>query len=234
MGYSIGLFARNEGLQVAMWDFMEREYRPHWRIRGRPEGPCYSSPPRLNVDYVHGKHVLGIDYGACGGFERGYGFALVRWMALKVGRSRRSFKEPKVKFQEPVPYMSYDSEALWPILVKPLSSVPKALRWCCVDRYGVKLDPTTYDDFIFDIPDHEAFKKAQIDACKKHGIDPDNWPAPENEPKGVRWKIHDTRARLLWPEIQKVIEPIRVELKRLDTQWCKEAHVGKLPAMRVG
>jgi len=219
MGYSLGVHARSVGLQKKMLAFMKKEYRPHWQIRNlKNYKDCYSSEPREDLAYFHGKCIIGIDYNAAG-FERGYAFTLTRWMALQVSMSRRSFKDPKVTFPEPVPFMVYDGCDAWPVLLKPLSAVPKNIRWCCVDRFGMKLDVTSTEDYVFDIPDLQAFNKAHAEACKHHGIDPTKpWPNPE--PEGIRWKIRDTRQRLLWPEVKKVIAPMRTEMKRLDKAWA--------------
>jgi hypothetical protein len=220
MGYSLGVHARSTALQKKMLAFMEKEYRPHWKIRNlKGYTDCYSSAPRADLDYFQGKRVIGIDYNA-GGFERGYAFTLTRWMALRVGTLRRSFKDPKVSFPEPVPFMVYDGYESWPVLQKSLSSVPKDVRWCCVDRFGMKLDVTAVEDYVVEIPDSKAWNKAHAEACTRHGIDPTKpWPNPE--PKGIRWKIHDTRNRLLWPEVKKVLAPMRAEMKRLDAAWAK-------------
>jgi len=219
MGYSIGIHVRSKELQKKMLAFMEKEYRPHWKIRDlRNYTDCYSSPPQADLDYFQGKCIIGMDFNASG-FERGYVFTLVRWMALKVAKTRRVFKEPEVTFAEPVPFMIYDGCDSWPVLLKPLSEVPQKVRWCCVDRYGMKLDVTQAEDYVFELPDMKAFEKAQREACKKHGINPDNWP--KDEPEGVRWKIRDTRMRLLWPQVKVVLAPMRAEMKRLDRAWFR-------------
>lgn len=221
MGYSVGIHVQSVHLQKKMLAFMEKEYRPHWQIRGlKNYTDCYSSPPREDLDYFQGKCIIGMDYNAAG-FERGYVFTLARWMALKVAKTRRVFKNPKITFDGPVPFMIYDGCDSWPVLVKSLSAVPKEIRWCCVDRYGMKLDISQVEDYVFELPDEGAFEKAQRKACKKHGINPDNWPLREDEPEGVRWKIHDTRLRLLWPEVKKVLAPMRAEMRRLDQAWAR-------------
>lgn len=221
MGYSIGIHVQNKKLQRMMLDFMEKEYRPHWQVRGlKDEKDCFTGPPSDNLDYFDGKCIIGIDFNAAG-WERGYAFTLVRWLALKVGKTRKTFKYPtKATFDEPVPYMVYDGVEAWPVLERPLSSVSKNLRECCVDRYGMKADKISTEDFIWDLEDDDSFSEAQREACKRHGIDPDKpWPKPE--PEGVRWKIHETRQRLLWPEVKKILVPMRDEMKRLDKAWIR-------------
>lgn len=216
MGYSVGIDVQSVHLQKKMLTFMEKEYRPHWQIRGRKNTDCYSSPPRVDLDYFQGKCIIGMDYNAAG-FERGYVFTLARWMALKVAKTRRVFNDPQVTFEEPVPYIVYDNYNLWPVLVKPLSAVPKKIRWCCVDRYGMKLSITQTEDYVFELPDEKAFEKAHRKACEKHGIEPNSQVISSV----ARERIRDTRMRLLWPEVKKVLAPMRAEMKRLDQAWAR-------------
>lgn len=219
MGYSLGVHARSQELRERMLDFMATEYRPHWRVRGVAERPCYSSPPGENPSYCHGPHLVGLDFNASG-FERGYAFALIRWMALRVGRKTRKFTgegEVGHTFESPVPYMLYDTEK-WPLLQMALGDTPEKLRWCCVDSLGLRLEASGTTDFVHELhPD--VVLAAQVETCRRHGIDPDNWPEPSEEPPGIRWKIHDTRMAILEPELRGVIEPIRVELRRLSEAW---------------
>lgn len=217
MGYSVGIHVQNVHLQQKMLAFMEKEYRPHWQIRGlKNYTDCYSSPPRVDLDYFQGKCIIGMDYNA-GGFERGYVFTLARWMALKVAKTRRTFDDPEVIFEKPVPYVVYDGCDSWPVLVKPLSAVPKIIRWCCVDRYGMKLSITQADDYVFELlPDVKAFEEAHQKACEKHGVKPNSLISFV-----TRERIRDTRLRLLWPEVKKGLAPMRAEMKRLDQAWAK-------------
>lgn len=220
MGYSMGIHVRSKELQEKMLAFMGKEYRPHWKVRNlKNYTDCYSSEPQADLDYFQGKCIIGMDFNASG-FERGYAFTLCRWMALKVGKTRKVFKDPKITFEEAVPYMVYDGCDSWPVLAKPLSSVPKKVRWCCVDRFGMKLDVTQAEDYVFEIPDAQAFNKAHAEACWRHGIDPHKpWPNPE--PKGIREKVRNERMRLLWPEVKEILAPMRAEMKRLDAAWAK-------------
>jgi hypothetical protein len=218
MGVSIGIQAASSKAQQRMLDFMGKEYRPHWQVLNLKDAPCYSSPPIHNPSYVSGKTVIGIDFNAAG-FERGYAFALTRWMALRVGKTKRKFEDPKADFATPVPYMIYDGSDYWPVLQQPISKVSSSLQWCCVDRYGMKLDRSGYDDFWLDVSPQE-FQNAQARAYHRFGIGKDwPWKKPSDEPPNIRMRIRKEQARLLWPEIKKVVAPLRAELKRLDQAW---------------
>ncbi len=222
MGASIGIHAVSAKARQRMLDFMAKEYRPHWQIRGYEERDCFSSPPIEDPWGIQGRSVIGIDYKG-GGFERGYAFVLTRWMALKISKTRSTFKDPKVGFKKPVPYMIYDGIDHWPVLQQPLSKTPKKLHWCCVDRYGLKLDPSSYDDFVFDVKGAPGrLNEARAEANKKFGIEGDwPWKDIKDEPPTLRWDIHDEWLRILWPEIQEVVAPIQAEMRRLDTAWAQ-------------
>ena len=217
MGYSVKVRAKNKELQKKMLEFMRAEYRPHWQIRPRPRWwpknyqDCYSSPPLENS--YSGRAFIEIAYNASG-FERGYVFTLIRWMALQVGATRLSFKDPKVRFPEPVPFMVYEDEA-WPVLCQSLSAVPKNLRWCCVDRFGMKLK---FDEnYISELPGANTFSRANAKARKRYGA-----VSQEDFARltlSTHQKIQDARNRLLWPGIKKIMAPIRAEMKRLDKAW---------------
>jgi hypothetical protein len=227
MGYSIGIHARSKALQQRMLEFMDKEYRPHWQIRelSKVKGlenyqDCFASEPMADSSYFHGKNVIGIDFNAHG-FERGYAFILVKWVALQVGTTRWVFKDPKISFKDPVPFMSYDGDENWPVLLQPLSSVPKHVRWCCVDRYGMKLDKTRYEEFVMDWildPEGKFWAATHEEACRKHAVPNDPLAPVDNR---VRQKIINTRMTLLWPHIKEVVAPIRTEMKRLDRAWAK-------------
>lgn len=222
MGYSIGLHARSKAQQRKMLDFMEKEYRPHWQIRDLKDyTTCYSSPPTDDPSYCHGKTIIGIDFN-CAGFERGYIHTLVKWMALKVGTQRSTFTEPKARFKSPVPCMTYDGDSPWPILVKDPETVPKKLRWCCVDKYGMRLHPSGAADYVFDLKDPDSYEKASREARRKLGLPetPGYSPSSKEERELFREAIDETQC-ILWPQVQELLIPIRTEMKRLDLAWAE-------------
>jgi hypothetical protein len=138
-------------------------------------------------------------------------------MALQVGVRRSTFKEPEVKFPSPVPCMTYDGDPPWPILVKSPEKVAKNLRWCCVDNLGMRLHPSWSDDFVFELKDPEAYIKAMTAAQTKYGIT----PGIHISDKNIFWEIKDEANRILWPQVQEVIKPMRVEMERLNQAWVK-------------
>jgi len=215
MGYSIAATARNIRLQQKMLNFMSKEYRSHWEISSKVEQPCYSSAPTSDLSYIKGKNLIGLDYNSgCPGFERSYAYTLVKWMTLKVGKTRKSFKE--FTFDYPVPYMLVDDEEeFWPVLIEPKHNFPENIRWACCDQYGVtKHCPL---DLIFEL-DQEVTLETKKLACQKHNVVYAEW---SNESQNVKEAIHETWVKLLWPKIQLILKPIRIEMQRLDQIWDK-------------
>lgn len=148
MGYSIGVEARNSVLRDRMLRFTNREYRRHGQLLGMLKLPSYSTEPRafgeLSYSLAGGAkaaRVLGLDYGSgLYGFEREYAYAVVRWMALKVGARRRVFTDPALTFPRGVPCLLTE-DSVWPIVVSPKTTVAPELAWCCTDELGVPLLP---------------------------------------------------------------------------------------------
>lgn len=200
-----------------MLSFMEKEYRPHWKIRGHKDTGCYTGEPTDDPAYCHGKTIIGIDYGPVGGFERGYAYTLVRWMALQVGTRRTVFKEPKARFRKPVPCMTYDGDSPWPILVKDPEKVPESLRWCCVDQWGMRLHPSGVDDYMFELQDPDVYIKAIHEAQRKFGLTASDQATAKN--RDLFWKARDEANRILWPQVKEILAPMWTEMKRLDAAW---------------
>jgi len=96
---------------------------------------CYSCPSwdRKNgeLSYDHGKISLGFDYGSCCDPERHYVHAILRWMALKVGKLRM------FKGIGSIPYTVYDGYEATPIITGvSRKEIPEKYRWALYDRYG--------------------------------------------------------------------------------------------------
>ena len=208
MGYSISVRARSEALAIHMERFFEREYRTWQQVWGQEEGDPYSSQPHRDIDYAPSdsrKTLIGIDYGAIHGYERLYAYTLVRWIALKIGRKRRSFTEPKVKLDAAVPYLIYDVETGWPILVRPMSEMAKELRWCCCDELGLPLKPPLELQFEVDAPIRtEAFAKA-LAKFGSHGHETSEYAI-----------------ELMTEQLLPLMNPLHVEMQRLDQLWQQE------------
>lgn len=144
MGYSIATPVRSEKAHREMLAFLKENYRPWGKVIGNDDAGGYITEPTSDLSYDHSKRKIGFDYNASGG-ERQYAFAIVRWIALKVGR-RTAAKTP---------YYVYDGHERVGILVRqePLAEdVPDVtdcepgLAYCVLtDSTGYRLNER---DFI--------------------------------------------------------------------------------------
>ncbi len=128
MGYTVTAPVRSKQAWSKMLAFLERNYRTWPALNGRPKGASYiRGPIGDDFSYDHGKQRIGFDYNCFGG-EREYMLALVRWIALRVGRKRGGR-----------PYYLYDGglEGVIGIVLK--KPIPKEAT--LTDRWGVPIDP---------------------------------------------------------------------------------------------
>lgn len=141
MGYSVAARASDKATLRRMIAFMEEHYREPHEVFGREHD--YSrlahnlGPKAERLSYDSNRLSLGFDYNACEP-ERDYIFAVVRWMALKMGALKK-FKEVGE-----VPYVAYDGGRCagdrWPVLTKKAwgRKVPECWAWTVTDSVGFK------------------------------------------------------------------------------------------------
>lgn len=223
MGYSVGIDVRNDRLAKRMLKFMGKNYRKWSAVRG--EGPETISTRELSDDISYGqrKGVIGFDYAShCHGWEQTYLFCLARWVALKVGRTKRKFTlddgARTFEFDEPLHYITYDGCEDWPSIVvsdaREAMKVSKDRRWCCCDEYGVYVNARVNsilsmraESLIFDPKVAEAFSRD----LKKLKIVPGSRDS-------IR-KMEALRAKHAKPEIDRMLPIVRNEIVRLDGLW---------------
>ncbi len=243
MGYSISVNCKSKKTQKQMLEFLEENFR-HWAVvLGGKDDVRYITDPMDDLSYAHGKTQIGFDYGAGFSFdntERGYYYGLLRWIALKIGRKRKVIRSPgneTWRFDEPVPYITYDGYDHWPVL---LDKPDKPLRWCWVDKYGIKRCKDTLAEEYGALVHELLTKPAPKEKGKPRGIiiDPrvmemyegGKGPAVQ-EFMGVMMPHFTIEARiiivkkLLWDEVKKRVKPARDELKRLDKLWSEHVQV---------
>lgn len=199
MGYSLSVRAQSEALADRMVQFFEREYRPFYEVWGLDQDEQYSTVPDRDFSYRPDEDeddpkLIGIDYNAAG-YERLYVHTLVRWMALKIGQRQSAFES--ATFDTPVPFTYYDAERD-PVLAQPLDVTPEKDRQYCVDAYGIRLKPP--GDLLSEI-DGDRYAQAHAQATK------------------IGQDSHEATMEILAPELWKLVEPLRVEMKRLDERW---------------
>jgi hypothetical protein len=137
MGYSITTRAKNKTLLTTMWEFMQTHYVQPMQLFNMPAN--YSrlavniNEPEYGLSYDHAKLAIGFDYNAAEP-ERDYIYNVVRWMALKIGKTY------KLKNIGSVPYYIYDGYEKTPIFVKKIwkNNIPLKYQWATVSSLGFK------------------------------------------------------------------------------------------------
>lgn len=210
MGYSLSTIAKSKALQQRMLDFMEKHYIPAWKVLEEKEHAEFISVPMDDLSYAHHKNQIGFDFNASG-FEREYMFTVTRWMALKVGRLTKAAKldDKVVKFGvPPAPYILYDGGDHWPVLDRPLSQIPKRLKWCGSDHLGMRRDKK-YDNLVDLIvsKDWELFGELQAEATKK-------FPKPCHE-------RNELFVKLCYPHLSEPLGKLREAMERYEDLWAE-------------
>jgi hypothetical protein len=203
MGYTIAAHARDAHSRDLMYEFMEKNYRKSPLVFYGKDELCYS---RLacgkDLSYDHNKLAIGFDYNACEP-ERDYIFAVVRWMALKIG------KLVMVKNLGETPMSYYDggstSDDRWPVLDKTLWKSKVPIKWdrCLTNSVGHRSQLNQYEG----VPLYD-----EKDAIGK------------KEFIRERSNIMREMCGLSMEDIDAIIGK---ELKRLDRLWKKHTHIKK-------
>jgi len=201
-----------------MFDFLNKEYKPWSKVSGQHYDNAFLEK---KVVYNKDKYAIGFDYNSClSGFEREYIYSVVKWMSLKVGKTRKMFDG--FKTHQPCPYTVYDGCEIFPVyVVKPNEFFPldQNLSQFFVDQFCLKLNNSQYlfsiIDQIIKLDDFEQL----INSCNELiGLTLEN---PCN--------ILDFRDRVssstlssldkLAEIISKNTNIIREEIKILDEKW---------------
>lgn len=236
MGYSIGVRARSRKLQRDMVSFLTENYRKWSEVAGGHERHAVSGPTG-DADYDGSKLFVGFNYSCSWGWDRLYTTTSCHWVALKVGRRRKSFSKDAVVpnvFPEPVPYITYDGYENWPVLVtteKGAARLPKRQRWCATDKYGVTCSPDRWEDCYHHAMEECCFgdkvngAKKAMSAMNKEMARTD-WQALEDRGEITRrqWLdgIKAVGAKHMRPFMEKAFDEVREEMKRLDGLWEEE------------
>lgn len=120
-----------------MANFLADTYRP-WAEIASENVTAQFVGPTDELEYAYSKCQLGFNYLVSGGAEREYVYAIVRWVALQVGRNRRKFDMGDLP--KPVPYYVYDRGEVVPVLLnEDWPSPSRTFRPYLVDQYGLPL-----------------------------------------------------------------------------------------------
>lgn len=112
MGYSAATPIKSRKAQQKMLSFLREHLRPaHWN---NPDDQCaWMRAMTDDLSYDQSKLKIGFDYFNSQNFYGEYLFAVLRWMALRVGRKVR-LKD----YTEPIPYYMIDGYMPVPVLLR--------------------------------------------------------------------------------------------------------------------
>lgn len=204
MGYSYSVNCKTQADQQAMIALL-KEHRC----------PYLDHPYDFGDDlsYAHGRFQVGLDAISLGGSPDGFFYwTLLRWMALRAGHRLTKFSgEEFPTYPKAVPYTVYDGCEKWPLL---LDSDPelKGLGpdWCRVDNYGFQTVETVLAERLFGV----FCIYMQLEGWSERL----NSKPLNSKPLGLE---HQTPFLLehYKEEVAAFLEPIREEIRRLDTLW---------------
>lgn len=153
MGFSVSVSVKSQQLKSKMYDFLREMYRSWPEVIDVDQEALFRGPD-IELLYIHGKCILGFDYGEASQEEREYNFALMRWVALQVGRQRRRFRGEGVTLDRPVPYIVVGGYEPWPILLDTEWAACTDMKWWLTDRLGMNTDNSAVRELAwYHIPD---------------------------------------------------------------------------------
>lgn len=229
MGASISIRVSGDKKRAKMLAFMAKNYRRWSEVF--PEGRKSESAGDPSGDFARRRKDIGFEYAAhLYGWERIFVYSVLRWMALKVGDKKARFSKDEITpnvFKKPMPYMTYDGYAHWPIIVcaseKAALKLPDTQVWCAMDKYGLYISGHTSESLVncaceelmFDPKYDKKFSAAFL----KNGGPPQGPARTDKSFAAWRKKHLAIKARLSKPVIARVLPKMRDELKRLDKLW---------------
>lgn len=134
MGYSAATPIENMKARDEMLAFLHANMRPAYQINLRVKKEHDWTQDVLSDLYYDSGHIkIGFNFSISSFFCGDYGFAILRWIALRVG-SKRCLKG----YSEPVPYYRYDGCVSIPVLLRSVweGRVPEGHKGVLVDEHG--------------------------------------------------------------------------------------------------
>jgi len=154
MGYSASTPMKSTKARDEMIAFLEEHYRPWLDVQptGIEDGMLNSYMTSEDYDwsthictgeelaYNPGKLKVGFNFSHSGGILGHYGFSILRWMALRAGKTRKVSQKEFPGLKGSFPVFQYDYDPAWPVLPRSQyeGNVPKKVEWCLTDDNGFK------------------------------------------------------------------------------------------------
>jgi hypothetical protein len=131
MGYSIAARAKSQKTKARMLAFLAKHYRPlhviqlpdseysreieEYEFQTTEKDYDWTRWITDDLSYDDAALAIGFDCRTSGGPEGDYAWAILTWIATRIGR-KRPFTTTGIT--EPVPYVVYDGREAWPVLVR--------------------------------------------------------------------------------------------------------------------
>lgn len=160
MSHSITVSARNLSLRDDMYEFLQRNYRTWTEVLGDDEDAKFYGP-FIDTDLsTKGTCRIGFEYDADSDLsEQEYHFALMRWVALQVGKKRSRFRL-EGELEKSVPFVNFNLET------RPLFFVHDwtdgGASGPLVDRLGMMVDDSVAKELAWVCLPADAFQKVSL------------------------------------------------------------------------
>lgn len=214
-----------------MLDFLHTHYRAWHEVVGG-YNPENTSGPTNDADYDDAKTFVGFNYSCTWGWGRFWTTTSCRWIALQVGRRRRSFAKDVISpnvLAEPTPFITYDGYQNWPVIVSSApTKLPKGHQWCSTDPLGLINGPDVLKDYAHVAaemavsPDQTPQVKAAWDRFMKK-VDKLRLDEREASGKITRDQRIDEHKTLMAECFEVILTDafakMRAELQRLQSLW---------------
>lgn len=203
MNYSIAISTRTLKLRDEMYEFLQRNYRPWFEVLAEDEDEDLFHGPFIDEDLMgEGTCRLGFEYETGDVAEREYHFALMRWVAIQIGKRRSKFRTGE-SLSQTVPFLQFGSE-LRPIFVHKEWVADKRAPGPFVDNLGMRMGGQAERDLAWlCIPD-DAYGKVSVAHWAR--------PAPEVQEALISEGLHGAK---------ELLRLIRKQLTEIDTLWAK-------------
>lgn len=198
--YSVSIATRDTKTKSRMLDFLSNSYRSWPDVLDDEDESSFFGPGSVEGKATH----IGFEYDNHVSPERAYNYAVLRWMALRVGRKRKQFQE--ADFEHSVPYYVFGGpKGLIPFPVVPAThgAVPHVYQDFRVDRYGLLQSDRTARELAWRNIPQGTFERVSITHAKQSS--------------------KDIREALVQSGIERakiILQFIRAEVSRLDALWA--------------
>jgi hypothetical protein len=132
MGYSIMVECKYKKDKKKMLSFMENNYiQPPEFFKDEPFRARASRGVTDDLSYGPTPYSIGFDYSCLNEPERSYVYTILRWMATKVGKTKK-FEG----METPLHFISYDGDEDLPFVIGDVKDLPEDTGWaicedCC-------------------------------------------------------------------------------------------------------